>query len=142
MKQNFRQVILRVELKQRKLNSEICWFKLCSSKLTITSLTRSDLSVISKRTLSCSFPRSFGFQNGVEEIERTRCNMPGNLNPQVTRNCDLATSTDYGKFFSSYHWCWKLKKILWSNKHSDCTHNARFTVEKAFGVWKSSLIWF
>jgi len=30
---------LRVELKQRKLNSEICWFELCSIKVTITSLT-------------------------------------------------------------------------------------------------------
>ena len=48
---------LRVELKERKLDSEICWFKLCSSKLTITSWTRSDLSVISKRTPSCSFPK-------------------------------------------------------------------------------------
>jgi len=35
--------------------------------------------------------------------------MLGNLNPQVTWNCDLATSTDYASFFSSYHWCWKLK---------------------------------
>ena len=43
---------LRVELKERK--REICRFKLCSSKLTITSLTRSDLSAISTRTLSCS----------------------------------------------------------------------------------------
>ena len=55
---------VRVELKERKLNSEICLFKLCSSKLTITSLTQSDLSVISKRTLSCSSPRTFDFQNG------------------------------------------------------------------------------
>jgi len=55
---------LHVKLKERKLNSEICWFKLCSSKLTITSFTRSDWSVISKRTLSCSFPTIFGFQNG------------------------------------------------------------------------------
>jgi len=35
---------LRVELKERKC---ICLFKLCSGKLTITSLMRSDLSVIS-----------------------------------------------------------------------------------------------
>jgi len=52
---------LRVELKER--NCEIPWFKLSSSKLTTTSLTRSDLSVISKGTLSCSSPRTFGFQN-------------------------------------------------------------------------------
>jgi len=25
-----------------------------------------------------------------------------NLNPQVTGNCDLATSTEYANFFSSY----------------------------------------
>jgi len=55
---------LRVESKKRKC--EIRWFKLCSSKLTITTLTRSELSVISKGTLSCSSPRTFGFQNGVE----------------------------------------------------------------------------
>jgi len=55
-------IALRVELKERKC--EILWFKLCSSKLTITSLTRSDLSVISKGTLSCSSPRTLGFQNG------------------------------------------------------------------------------
>ena len=53
---------LRVELKDRKC--EIRWFKVCSSKLKITSLTRSDLSVISKGALSCSSPRTFGFQNG------------------------------------------------------------------------------
>jgi len=29
--------------------------------------------------------------------------MLGNLNPQVTENSDLATSTDYANFFSSYH---------------------------------------
>jgi len=52
---------LRVELKEQKC--EICRFKRRSSKLTITSLTRSDLSVISKRTLSCTSPRTFGFQN-------------------------------------------------------------------------------
>jgi len=34
--------------------------------------------------------------------------MLGNLNPEVTWNCDLATSTDNANFFSSYHWCWKL----------------------------------
>jgi len=49
---------LRVELKERKC--EICWFKLRSSKLAITSSTRSDLSAISKRTLTCSSPRTFG----------------------------------------------------------------------------------
>jgi len=53
---------LRVELKERKC--DICWFKLCSSKLTITSLTRSDLSTISTKTLFCSYSRTFGFQNG------------------------------------------------------------------------------
>jgi len=36
------------------------------------------------------------------------CSMLGNLNPQVTGNCDLATSTDCANFFSSYRWCWKL----------------------------------
>jgi len=35
--------------------------------------------------------------------------MLGNLNLQVTGNCDLATSTNCTNFFSSYHWCWKLK---------------------------------
>jgi len=34
------------------------------------------------------------------------------LNPQVTGNCDLATSTDYANFFSSYHWCWKPKNYF------------------------------
>jgi len=53
---------LCVEIKERKY--DICWFKLCSSKLTITSLTRSDLSATSTRTLYCSYPRTFGFQNG------------------------------------------------------------------------------
>jgi len=56
---------LRVELKERKC--EIRLFKLCSSKLTITSLTRSDSSVISKGTLSCSSHRTFGFQNRAVE---------------------------------------------------------------------------
>jgi len=36
----------------------------------------------------------------------------------------------------------KSKKFLWSNKHSDCMFNGSFTVQKAFGVWQSSLIWF
>ena len=53
---------LREELKER--NCEICWFKLCSSKFTITSLTRSDLSAISKGALSCSSTRTFSLQNG------------------------------------------------------------------------------
>ena len=104
---------LRVEVKERKC--EIHWFNLCSSKLTITSLTRSDLSVISKGTLSCSSPRRLVFKPGRSEIERTRCSMLGNLNPQVTGNCDLATSTDCANFFSSYHWCWKLKKYCEAN---------------------------
>jgi len=52
---------LRVELKERQC--EIRLFKLYSSKLTITSLTRSDLSVITKGTLSCSSPTTIGFQN-------------------------------------------------------------------------------
>jgi len=56
---------LRVGLKERKC--EIRCFKLCSTKLTITSLTRSDFSVISKGTLSCSFPRTFVFQNRAVE---------------------------------------------------------------------------
>ena len=75
---------LRVELKQRKLNSEICWFELCSIKVTITSLTWSDLSIISKKALSCNSRGTFGFQNRAVEFERTRCNMLGNLHPQVT----------------------------------------------------------
>jgi len=42
----------------------------------------------------------------------------------VTGNCDLATSTDYANFFSSYHWCWKLKNYCAAlTNHSDCTHN-------------------
>jgi len=53
---------LRVELKEWKCENR--WFKWCSSKLTITSLTWSDLSFISKGTLFCSSHRTFGFQNG------------------------------------------------------------------------------
>jgi len=34
----------------------------------------------------------------------------------------------------------KTKKLLGNKKHSDCTHKASFTVEKAFGIWQS--IWF
>ena len=52
---------LPVELEERKC--DICLFKLCSSKFMITSLTRSDLSAISMRTLPCSSPITFGFQN-------------------------------------------------------------------------------
>jgi len=52
---------LRVELKERKC--EIHWFKLCSSKLTITTLTQSDLS-ISKGALSCSAPERLVFKTG------------------------------------------------------------------------------
>jgi len=36
----------------------------------------------------------------------------------------------------------KSTKILLSNKHTDCTHNASFTEEKAFGVWQRILIRF
>jgi len=50
-----------------------------------------------------------GFKTELQEIEQTRCSMLGNLNPQVTGNCDLVTSADYANFFSSYHWCWKQK---------------------------------
>jgi len=56
---------MRVELTKRKC--EVRWFKLCSSKLTITSLTQSDLSAISQGTLSCSSTNTFGFQNGAIE---------------------------------------------------------------------------
>ena len=86
---------LRAELKERKC--EIRWFKLCSSKLTITSVTRCDLSVVP--------PERLVFKTGQWKIKQTRCSMHGNLSPKVTRSCDLATSTDYAKFFSSYHWC-------------------------------------
>jgi len=98
---------LPVELKEQKC--AIGWFKLCSSKLTIISSTWSDLSFISKGTLSCSSPERLVFTTGRKEIERTRCGMLGNPNLQVTENCDSATSTDYASFYSSYHWCWKLK---------------------------------
>jgi len=55
---------LHVE-KERKCEMRL--FKLCSSKPTITSLTRSDLSVILKGTLSCRSPRTFDFQNRAVE---------------------------------------------------------------------------
>ena len=129
---------LRIELKERKC--EICLFKLCSSKLTITSLTRIDLSFISKRALSLSFPRSQNVWFSKRGGRSLSGCMLGNLNPQMTGNCDLGTSTDYVNFFSSYHWCWKLKNYC-EAINNDCMYNASFTVEKAFGVWQSSLIW-
>ena len=43
-------------------------------------------------------PERLVFKTGLDEIERTRCSMVGNLDPQVTGNCDLATSTDYANF--------------------------------------------
>jgi len=33
----------------------------------------------------------------------------------------------------------KAKKLLWSNKHSDCTHNASFTAEKVLVFGKVAL---
>jgi len=97
---------LRVELKERKC--EIRWYKLCSSKLMITSFTRSDLSVISKWTLSCSFPRTFGFQNG-RRLSGRAVAYSETETLRWSGKCGLATSTDYRNFFRSYHWCWKLK---------------------------------
>jgi len=129
---------LRVELKERKC--EICWFKLCSSKLTITSLTRSDLSAISTRTLYCSSPG--GFQNGAV----------GDWAGALWHARKPKPSSDPELWFGNVHRLYELfqqlslmlksKKLLWSNKYSDCTYNGSFMVEKAFGFWQSSLIWF
>jgi len=117
---------LRVESKERKC--EIPWFKLCSSKLTITSLTRSDLSVISKGTLFCSSPRTLGFQNGAV----------GDWADALQHARKLKPSSDWELWFGNVHRLCELfqqlslmlktKKLLWSNKHSDCAHNASFTV--------------
>ena len=99
---------LRVELKERKC--EIRWFKLCSSKLTVTSLTWSDLSFISKGTLSSSSPRTFGFQNGTVGDWTDALWHARKPKPSSDRELYLATSTDYANIFSSYHWCWNRKK--------------------------------
>jgi len=129
---------LRVELKERKC--DICWFKLCSSKLAITSLTRSDLSAISTRTLYCSSPRTFGFQNGevgdwAGVLKHARKPKPSGDRElwfgNVHRLCEL---------FQQLSLMSKTRKLLWSKKHRDFTYNGSFAVEKAFGVWQSSLI--
>jgi len=133
---------LRVELKGRKLNSEICWFKLCSSKLMITSLTRSDLYVISKRTLSCSFPRTFGFQNGAVGDWADALWQAWKPKPSSDRELWFDNVHRLCELFQQLSLSLKTKKLLWSIKHSDCTHNASFTVEKACGVWQSSFICF
>ena len=88
-------LILRVELKEQKC--EIRWFKLCSRKLTVTSLTWSDLFFISNGTLSCSSPRTFDFQNRVvgdlvDALQHARKPKPSSdlgfviwRRPQITR---------------------------------------------------------
>jgi len=131
---------LRVESKERKC--EIRWFKLCSSKLTITSLTRSDLCVISKGTLFCSSPRTFGFQNravgdwtdALSYARKPKPSSKGKLRfGNVHRLCEL---------FQQLSLMLKSKKLLWSNKHNDCTHNASFTVEKVLVFGKVALFVF
>ena len=79
------------------------------------------------------------FKTGRKEIERMRCSMLGNLNAQVTGNCDLATSTDCAELFQQFSLMLKTKKLLWSNKHSDCTHNASFVVDKVLFFGKVAL---
>ena len=130
---------LRVELKEREC--EICWFKLCSSKLTITSLARTDLSAISTRTLYCSSPRTFGFQNGAVGYRPDALHA---RKPKLLSDRELWLGNVYRscKLFQQLSLMLKTKKLLWSNKHSDCTYKGSFTVEKAFGVWQSSLIWY
>jgi len=82
---------------------------LCSSKLMITSLTRSALSVISERRHSCSFPSAFTFLKGAVG-ERTSCSMLGNLNLKwpglvVWQRLQIMRT----EFFRGHHWCWKLR---------------------------------
>jgi len=114
---------LRVELKERKY--EISWFKLCSNKLAITSLTRSDLSVISNAF------RTFGFQIGAVGNWADALQHARKRQPSSDGNCDLATCTDYANFFSSYNWCWKLKNYCEALIHSVCTYNT-FYNRKSF----------
>ena len=68
--------------------------------IPITSVTWSASSVISKRTLSCSFRNTFIFQQvAVRAWAKQRpCNILENLNHQVTENGDLPTSTCYANW--------------------------------------------
>jgi len=66
------------------------------------SLTRSDLSAISTRTLYCSSPRTFGFQNGAvgdwaEAVEHARKPNPSN---------------DRELWFGNIHRLWELLQQL------------------------------
>jgi len=62
--------------------------------------------------------------------------------PQMTGNCDLATSTDYAKIFSSYHWCWKLKNYC-EAINTAIVRTTRILEKKKFLVFgKYILIWF
>ena len=121
---------LRVELKERKC--DICWFKLCSSKLTITSLTRSDLSDISTRTLYCSSPRTFGFQNGAVGHWAGTLQHAWKPKPSSDRELWFGNVHRLCELFQQLSLIWKTKKLLWSNKHNDCTYNGEFYRKKCF----------
>ena len=127
---------LRVELKERKC--EIPWFKLCSSKLTITSLTRSDLSAISKWALSCSSARTFGFQNG--EV--------GDWADALWHAWKPKPSSDRELWFGNVHrLCELFQQLSLMLKTKNCEAlnmyaQREFYSTKSFGVWQSSLISF
>jgi len=74
------------------------------------------------------------FKGRWQKFERAPCSLLGSLNPQVTENGNLATSTGYANcIFQQLSLMLKTKKLLWNKNHSDCTHKASFTVEKGFG---------
>jgi len=129
---------LRVELKERKC--DICWSKLCSSKLTITNLTRSDLSAIATRTLYCSSPRTFAFQSRAVGDWAGALKHARKPKPSCDRELWFGNVHRLCELFQQLSLMSKTKKLLWNNKHTDCTCNGSFTVEKAFGVWQSGLI--
>ena len=136
---------LRVELKERKC--EIRLFKVCSSKLTITSLTRSDLSSISKRTLYCSSPKTFGFQNGAvgdwaDALEHAR-----KPKPSSDRELWFGNVHRLSEIFQQLSLMLKTKKLLWSNKRCDackkksarCKRKATFHYKGKLQVFRAGL---
>jgi len=85
-------------------------------------------------------PERLVFKTGRKKIEWTRCSMLGNLNPQVTRELRFGNVHRLCELSQQLSLMLKTKKLLWSNKHSDCMHNASFTVEKVLLFGKEALL--
>jgi len=114
-------------VKRTKINSEICWFKLCSSKLTITSLKR-------RANTFLWFPQYVWFSKRggriwADALQHARKSKPSKWPRIVIWQRPLNLRTE---FFSSYHWCWKLRNY-WETRNIAIVRTSEFYSRKS--IW-------